>query len=83
MKLPGEAVLKFHLTPQEDGEVELKQIARFLPRGFAGLAYWYSLIPLHHWVYRGMLKAIAAAVGKPVVKGPELCNVGSRRPSKK
>ena len=38
MKLPGEAVLEFHLTPQEDGKVELKQIARFLPRGLAGLA---------------------------------------------
>jgi uncharacterized protein YbjT (DUF2867 family) len=73
MKLPGEAVLEFHLTPQEDGKVELKQIARFLPRGLAGLAYWYSLIPLHHWVYRGMLQAIAAAVGKPVVKEPEPC----------
>jgi len=72
MKLPGEAVLEFHLTPQGDGRVELKQTARFLPRGLAGIVYWYSLVPFHHWVYRGMLEAIAGAVGKPIVKGPEL-----------
>jgi hypothetical protein len=31
MKLPGEAVLEFHLTPLQDGKMELKQTARFLP----------------------------------------------------
>ncbi len=76
MKLPGEAVLEFHLTPQGDGKVELNQTARFLPRGLAGIVYWYSLVP-SRWVYRGMLVAIAASMGKPVVKGPEPCNAGS------
>jgi hypothetical protein len=83
MKLPGEAVLEFHLTPQGDDKVELKQTARFLPRGLAGIVYWYSLVPFHQWVYRGMLAAIAAAVGKPVVKGPEPCKANSRRHAKK
>jgi uncharacterized protein YbjT (DUF2867 family) len=83
MKLPGEAVLEFHLTPLEDGKVELKQTARFLPRGLAGIAYWYSLVPFHHWVYRGMLAALAAAVGKPIVKGPEPCKGGTGRSAPK
>jgi uncharacterized protein YbjT (DUF2867 family) len=78
MKLPGEAVLEFHLTSPRDGQVELRQTARFLPRGLGGLAYWYSLVPFHHWIYRGMLTAIAAAVGKPLVKGPEPCQARSR-----
>ena len=79
MKLPGEAVLEFHLTPQGDGKVELKQTARFLPRGLGGMVYWYSLVPFHRWLYRGMLEAIAKAVGKPIVKGPEPCKRGTSR----
>ena len=63
MKLPGEAVLEFHLTPQGDGKVELKQTARFLPRGLVGMLYWYSLVPFHRWLYKGMLIAIATEVG--------------------
>jgi uncharacterized protein YbjT (DUF2867 family) len=71
MKLPGEAVLEFHLTPLAGDKVELSQTSRFLPRGLGGLAYWYILVPFHHWIFRGMLKAMAAAVGKPILQGPE------------
>ena len=83
MKLPGEALLEFHLTPLGDGRVELKQTARFLPRGLGGLAYWYSLVPFHRFIYRGMLKSVAAAVGKPVLKGPEPCKGGTVRSASK
>jgi len=71
MKLPGEAVLEFSLSPAGPGQTELRQIARFLPRGLAGLIYWYALAPFHHWIYAGMLRAIAKAAGKTVVSGPE------------
>ena len=71
MKTPGEAVLEFKITSLREGEVELQQLSRFLPRGFLGLLYWYSLYPAHQWLFRGMLRAIARAVGKPVLKGPE------------
>jgi uncharacterized protein YbjT (DUF2867 family) len=71
MKLPGEAILEFSLAATPDGKTELRQVARFLPRGLGGILYWYALEPFHHWVYRGMLKAIARAVGKPLVAGPE------------
>lgn len=82
MKLPGEAILEFRLSPQGEGVVELKQTARFLPRGLGGMAYWYSLLPFHHRVYRGMLKAIAASLGRPVVKGPEPCGPRAVRPAR-
>jgi uncharacterized protein YbjT (DUF2867 family) len=71
MKLPGEATLDFSLAEAAEGGTELRQVARFLPRGLGGILYWYALEPFHHWVYQGMLKAIARQVGKPVLEGPE------------
>ena len=71
MKLPGEAVLEFSLAQASKGGTELRQVARFLPRGLGGLLYWYAIIPLHHWVYRGMLRAVAREVEKPICFGPE------------
>jgi len=78
MKLPGEAILEFTLTDTPDGKTELRQVARFLPRGLGGILYWYALEPFHHWVYRGMLKAIAEKVGKPILAGPESVKGGKR-----
>jgi len=72
MKMPGEAVLEFKITPLKHGEIELQQLSRFLPRGFSGLLYWYFLYPAHQWLFRGTLNAIARAARKPVVKGPDL-----------
>jgi uncharacterized protein YbjT (DUF2867 family) len=71
MKLPGEATLEFHLAALPDGVTELTQIARFLPRGLLGILYWYFLDPFHKKIYQGMLRAIAAATGKPITAGPE------------
>ena len=71
MKLPGEAVLSFQLKQLENGHTELQQIARFLPRGLFGLLYWYAVVPFHHYVFNGMLRGIAKASGKPVIRGAE------------
>ncbi|MEJ2672141.1 MAG: SDR family oxidoreductase [Deltaproteobacteria bacterium] len=71
MKMPGEATLEFRLIPTPDGGTELIQTSRFLPRGLAGIAYWYALDPLHKKIYQGMLRAIARAIGKPILAGPE------------
>jgi uncharacterized protein YbjT (DUF2867 family)/uncharacterized protein YndB with AHSA1/START domain len=60
MKLPGEALLEFTLTPHGGG-TRLTQTARFLPRGLAGLAYWYSILPLHAVVFSGMIRGIERA----------------------
>ena len=74
MKLPGKAVLFFELQPLEDGRTELRQIARFLPRGLLGLFYWYSITPLHNYVFDGMLRGIARASQTRISSGPERFN---------
>jgi uncharacterized protein YbjT (DUF2867 family) len=71
MKVPGEALLDIRITPAGDGAVGLQFLSRFLPRGISGILYWYGLYPFHQWIFGGMLKAIAAAVGRPIVSGPE------------
>jgi hypothetical protein len=71
MKFPGEASLEFRLHPTKDGRTELQQVSRYIPRGISGLLYWYVFYPFHQWVFRSMLKGIAEAAGRPVVKGPE------------
>ena len=58
MKLPGEAQLEFHIEPLGTQQCTLHQIALFQPRGLLGLLYWYSVVPLHNIVFRGMLLGI-------------------------
>lgn len=73
MKLPGEALLEFTLFPVTTGTehvTELRMVAYFHPRGLWGMAYWYSLCPVHMVIFKGMLKAIAKAAKGDVVKGP-------------
>ena len=68
MKLPGEAQLRFDVHPSEERSdvCELVQTARFIPRGLFGLVYWYAVLPLHGYVFRGMLDGIrTAAQGRP------------------
>jgi hypothetical protein len=66
-----EALLDFQITPVGNGQVELQMLSRFLPRGLAGILYWYGLYPFHQWIFFGMLKSIAKFIGKPIVSGPE------------
>lgn len=77
MKLPGEAVLDFRLRPTAKGETEILQLSRFLPKGLFGLIYWYALYPLHQYIFKGMLKAIAHRTSAPILKGPEKYKPGS------
>ncbi len=58
MKVPGEAWLEFLAEPHDDTHSRLTQIARFYPRGLAGLLYWYGLYPLHKLIFRGMAREI-------------------------
>jgi uncharacterized protein YbjT (DUF2867 family) len=58
MKVPGRAWLQFETTPVPGG-TEIRQTASFDASGLFGLAYWYALYPLHHFVFAGMLRAIA------------------------
>lgn len=58
MKLPGEATLEFRVQALPEGGSELVQTARFRPRGLFGLLYWYSVLPLHAFVFSGMQRGI-------------------------
>ena len=58
MKLPGEALLEFRIEPHGTDQCTLQQTALFQPRGLFGLLYWYAVVPLHHVVFRGMLRGI-------------------------
>lgn len=71
MKVPGEATLTFEITPAADGVTQLTLQSRFLPRGIAGMLYWYSLYPFHELIFFGMARAIARATGKPIQGQPE------------
>ena len=59
MKQPGDAWLQFEIRKGDDGSAWLDQTAIFAPRGLMGLLYWYALYPIHTWIFRGMIRAIA------------------------
>jgi len=63
MKLPGEAWLEFRM---DDHDV-LTQTATFRPLGLFGRIYWYSVLPFHGFIFRGMINNIvrvAAPIGE-------------------
>lgn len=59
MKLPGEAWLEFRL----DGDT-LVQTATYRPLGLWGRAYWYLMLPFHHFIFRGVATRIAGVEDK-------------------
>ncbi len=64
MRLPGRAWLQFEV----DGDTtrsRIRQTAIFDPVGLAGLLYWYALLPLHAFVFRGMLAGITRTARAP------------------
>jgi len=65
MKLPGVAFLTFEIQTIVDSNdaprCRLVQTAQFKPRGLFALLYWYSILPLHHLVFNGMLTGIRHA----------------------
>ena len=71
MKVPGEALLEFKIYPVGDQYTNLQMLSRFLPKGLWGMLYWYIFYPFHEMIFFGMLKAIAKAIEKPIVSGPE------------
>ena len=53
MKIPGSAWLEFKI----EGD-KLIQSAYFYPKGIWGRIYWYSLIPLHYFIFKNMISKI-------------------------
>jgi len=69
--MPGDALLEFEITPLGAKRSELKMISRFLPKGLAGILYWYVLYPFYQWVFSGMLESIAKQTGETLSHRPE------------
>lgn len=63
MKLPGEAWLEFRMDDQD----VLTQTATFRPLGLFGRIYWYSVLPFHGFIFRGMIDNIVRPA-KPIVR---------------
>lgn len=56
MKVPGEAWLEFDVQPEQ-----LVQTAHFLPKGLLGRLYWYSVLPVHHFVFSDLAQTVVSA----------------------
>ncbi|MCW5936949.1 MAG: SDR family oxidoreductase [Fimbriimonadaceae bacterium] len=70
MKLPGTATLDFALDSHTEGTTRLTMTARFRPKGFFGLLYWYMVVPFHNIVFGGMLRGIKRAAEGAVPTEP-------------
>jgi uncharacterized protein YbjT (DUF2867 family) len=70
MKLPGTATLSFEIKPRADNQCMIVMIARFRSRGLLGIAYWYTVLPLHGIVFRGMLNGLVQRAQHAPIKRP-------------
>ncbi len=68
MKVPGRAWLEFEAVADGSGTT-IHQTAVFDPIGLWGLLYWYSLVPVHGFIFGGMLREIARQAALPVPTG--------------
>lgn len=59
MKIPGSAWLEFKIIDNK-----LIQSAYFYPKGIWGRIYWYSLIPLHYFIFKNMIQSILKSTQK-------------------
>jgi uncharacterized protein YbjT (DUF2867 family) len=57
MRAPGYAWLEWEVGTV-DGVTELRQRARFVPRGVWGRVYWWTLVPFHQILFPRMARAI-------------------------
>ena len=60
MKVPGDAWLEWRVVDEGHGRTMLRQRARFHPRGLAGRAYWWLLLPIHKLIWTRMARRLAA-----------------------
>ena len=50
--------MEWQVAPDDAGSL-LTQTGYFAPRGLPGFLYWYALYPVHEFVFRGLIRAIA------------------------
>jgi len=67
MVLPGKAWLEFRINEVVENGVtktHIVQEATFSPRGLGGSLYWFTILPLHSFVFPTMLRNIIKAARK-------------------
>jgi uncharacterized protein YbjT (DUF2867 family) len=57
MKVPGRAWLQYEVSDGTDGSY-VAQTAFFEPKGLSGIAYWYLLLPVHAFIFRGSIREL-------------------------
>jgi len=78
MRMPGEALLEFKLETQWDNAVDLSMTNRFLPKGLAGIIYWYALYPVHTMIFRNMMENISRQAGSHLYSPPQRVGRGKK-----
>ncbi len=73
MKMPGKGWLQYELRPFGKDTL-VRQTATFDPKGVLGRAYWYLVLPFHHFVFNGTLKGIDNEC-RALVEGPNTCEL--------
>ena len=76
MRLPGVARLTFTIEPRAGRPRACRLVRSVPPRGPAGIVYWYSVLPLHGIVFRGM----PGAASGPPRRRPAMLRLTSGRP---
>lgn len=71
MAMPGEGWLVYELTREDSGTL-IRQTAIFHAKGLLGRAYWYAVLPFHHFVFNGTLQGIEREC-RELVQGPGTC----------
>ena len=71
MVLPGRGWLQYELETLGE-QTLVRQTATFDAKGLLGRAYWYSVMPFHHFVFGGILKGIDTRC-RALVEGPNTC----------
>jgi hypothetical protein len=75
MKAPGDALLEFRIHKKSEKHVRLEMVSRFLPQGLAGIGYWYGMLPVHDWLFKGMLSQIGREFGESPAGSPTIFKV--------
>lgn len=65
MLVPGDAWLEWRIDDGPDGR-RLRQLARFHPRGLAGRAYWWALLPIHKVIWRQLATRLVATAERSI-----------------
>lgn len=60
MRRPGDAWLRWELSPSEGVGTHITQPAEFRPRGLLGRVYRLAVAPFHRFVFPGLLLRIIA-----------------------